>query len=80
MLKGLVHPKMKILSLITHPNVVLTLLFNFGTWLEILLIKSESFLNPSLTATQLPFVLLSVLLYYSPTRIHESTTRKNACC
>jgi len=39
---------MKILSVITHPNVVqpLKLLFIFGTQIKIFLIKSESWITP----------------------------------
>ncbi len=45
---GIVHPKMKILSLITHPHVVpnpLRPLFIFRTQIKIFLMKSESFLT-----------------------------------
>ncbi len=45
--KGLVHPKMKILSLITHPHVVpkpLDTPFIFGTQIKIFLMESERFL------------------------------------
>ncbi len=43
--KGLVHLKIKILSVITHPNVVPNLWpsFIFGTQIKIFLMKSESY-------------------------------------
>ncbi len=44
--KGLVHPKMKIMSLITHPHVVpVRPPFIFGTQIKIFLMKSESSLT-----------------------------------
>ncbi len=43
-LKGLVHPKMKILSLITHPHVVPKPVI-FGIQIKIFLIKTESSLT-----------------------------------
>jgi len=48
-LKGLVHPKLKILSVISHPHVVpnpVRLMFIFGTQNKIFLIKSEGWLTP----------------------------------
>jgi len=48
-IKGIVHPKMKILSAITHPHFVSILKdFSsiFGTHIKIFLIKSESCLTP----------------------------------
>jgi len=43
--KGLVHPKLKVLSVITHPPVVPTLQ-DFRTQIKIFLIKSESWITP----------------------------------
>jgi len=45
--KGIVPPKMKILSLITHPHVpnCEKLLLIFGTQMKIFSMKSESFLS-----------------------------------
>ncbi len=41
----IVHPKMQILSLITHSHVVPRRSFLFGTQIKIFLMKSESFLT-----------------------------------
>jgi len=47
-IKGTVHPKMSILSVITHPHVVPTSQdsFIFGTQIKIFLIKSVSWITP----------------------------------
>ncbi len=42
---GIVHPKMKIMSLITEPHVIPRPLFIFWTQIKIFLMKSKSFLT-----------------------------------
>ncbi len=47
-IKGIVHTKIKILSLISHPHVIpkpVRTSFIFGTQIKILLMKFESFLT-----------------------------------
>jgi len=43
--KGLVHPKMKIKSLITYPHAVPTLVCVFGTQMKIFLIKFKRWIT-----------------------------------
>jgi len=44
--KGLVNPKMKIKSLITHPHAVPRPSFIFGAQMKIFFIKFESWITP----------------------------------